>query len=210
MYVPKAFEETRPEILRSLMQRYPLAVIVADSADGLVANHVPLLVAEADQDIVLRGHIAKANRLWQDIPEGGQVMAIFQGPQAYISPNWYPSKAEHGRMVPTWNYATVHANGTIHWKRDHGWLYEFLDAITRANETGQPQPWHVADSPREFIDQLMNAIVGFEIRVSKMIGKWKVSQNRDMEDRQGVISALESQADSRSMEMANLIREFAP
>lgn len=209
MYLPKAFEENRPEILRPLIKEYPLAVVVANTADGLSANHIPLLLAEDQERVVLRGHIAKANRMWQEILEGGDVLAIFQGPQAYISPNWYPSKAEHGRMVPTWNYTTVHVNGTINWKRDHNWMYDFLDVLTKENEANEPHPWNVADAPREYIDQMLNAIVGFEIQVTKMVGKWKVSQNREPADRQGVVDVLGSKEHSESKEMADLVRKFS-
>lgn len=203
MYNPAHFVESRDGVLRALMEQYPLAALISSGAEHLCVTHLPLLCG-AEGGLVLRGHMARANSHWHD-HAGGEAVAIFHGPQHYVSPGWYPSKAEHGKVVPTWNYVVVHARGTLEFIHDPAWLLENVRALTAAQERLQPQPWSVDDAPPEYIDKLLNAIVGVELRVSSLEGKWKVSQNRPVEDREGVIAGLEQRG---AAEMARLVRDY--
>jgi transcriptional regulator len=206
MYTPSHFAETRPEILRRLMDQYPLATVVGLTADGLRANHLPLLYDTSGGAAgTLKGHIARANTLWRDLNSGAEVLAIFQGSSHYVSPNWYPSKFTHGQVVPTWNYTVVHARGRITWIQDASWLREFLQALTGRHERGAANPWRMSDAPGKYIDGMLAAIVGFEIAIETLTGKWKVSQNRSKEDRAGVVTALSALADEASQQMAKLV-----
>ncbi len=190
MYLPPHFREDRPEVLRQLMADFPLAALVTLGSDGLAANHVPLLY-DAERG-TLNGHLSRANSQWQDCRQDMDALAIFQGPQAYISPNWYPTKAEHGRAVPTWNYAVVHAHGRLSVYTEPERLREFLDRLTARHEASQPKPWAPADAPPGYIAGLLKAIVGIEIEVTRLEGKWKVSQNQPAENRAGAADGLAS------------------
>jgi transcriptional regulator len=190
MYQPKHFEETRPEALEALMAEYPLATLVTLGASGLEANHVPLAARRTEAGaLVLEGHVARANGLWQQA--GQDFLVIFQGAQHYVSPAWYASKKEHGKVVPTWNYAVVHAQGKLIAHDDPVWLQSFLGKLTQTHEAKVASDWKVTDAPDDFIEQLKKSIVGIEIPVTRISGKWKVSQNRPMADRVGVKAALQ-------------------
>lgn len=206
VYVPEHFRELRMEILQALMQRHPLATVVAVTSEGLTANHIPLQANLAvDGKGTLRGHIARANSLWRQLPPGAPVLAVFTGADTYISPNWYPSKREQGKAVPTWNYATVHVNGSIRFIEDRDWLRDFVGALTDVHEQGRPHRWNVGDAPEEYIDGMLRAIVGFEIEIGSVVGKFKGSQNRSTEDRAGVHAALRSAGKD-----ADAVAELAP
>ncbi len=188
------------------MAEYPLAVVVGATAKGIEANHIPLMFVPGDGTPgTLKGHIARANSLWRDLEAGAEVLAIFQGASHYISPSWYPSKREHGKVVPTWNYTVVHARGHIVWKQDAGWLRAFLETLTDRHERHSETPWHVSDAPADYIDQMLKAIVGFEIAIESLTGKWKLSQNRAADDRAGVVSSLSASNDPASRDMAALV-----
>ncbi len=206
MYIPKHFGEQRPEVLRALMAEFPLAALVTAGPDGIVeANHIPLLWEPDPAPMgTLRGHMARGNGHWKGWgPEGVPALAIFQGPQAYVSPNWYPTKHEHGRAVPTWNYAVVHAHGVVRVDEDPVRLRAFLDRLTAAHEAGEPVQWKPSDAPTDYIGGLVRAIVGIELRITKLGGKWKVSQNQPEVNRVGAAEALEA---AGSGAMADLIR----
>jgi len=206
MYAPSHFNESRTEVLQEFMARHPLALLVGACANGLQANHVPLMLEPGQGGHgTLQGHIARGNSMWKDVPAGAEVLAVFQGPGQYISPNWYPSKREHGRVVPTWNYAVVHVHGHITWNQDRIWLRTLVEALTDRHESGQAAPWRVADAPEEYIQQMLGAIVGFEIAITRMTGKWKLSQNRTPAERAGVVAALSAQPDDAAREMASLV-----
>ena len=181
MYVPDHFREDRPDVLHDAVRRIGFATLVTQ---GLEANHLPMLL----KDGVLRGHVARANPVWKE--GGGEALAIFLGPHAYVSPNWYPSKAETGKAVPTWNYLTVQARGSIAWIQDGDWLRAHVTALSDLHEAGRTAPWAIGDAPAGYIDSLLRAIVGFELIVAKLEGKWKLSQNRDAADRAGVRDGL--------------------
>jgi transcriptional regulator len=207
MYLPADFNETRLAVLHTLMSAHPLATLVAVTADGLVANHIPLLLDAGAERAALRGHIARANPLWQQLADGSEVLAIFHGPEHYISPRWYPSKREHGQVVPTWNYAVVHARGALSWHHDETWLRALLEALTSRHESRFADPWQVADAPPEYLQKMLGAIVGFDIQLRELTGKWKASQNRSAADVQGVIEGLSALDDPPARAMRTLVEE---
>jgi transcriptional regulator len=184
MYVPAHFREDRSRILRDAITRIGFATLITQGADGLDANHVPMLL-EGD---VLRFHVARANPVWRE--PAPDALAVFLGPHAYVSPSWYPSKAETGKAVPTWNYLTVHARGTLTAIHDADWLRAHVTALSAMHEAGRAEPWAVSDAPGDYIDAMLRAIVGFELAIMKLEGKWKLSQNRPAADRDGVRDAL--------------------
>lgn len=186
MYNPAAFRETRPEALADAIAAYPLGTLVTTGARGLDATHLPLLF----RDGVLRGHIARANPQGREYAAGSEALAIFTGPQHYVTPNWYPSKREHGRVVPTWNYVAIHARGPLTFHDDREWLRAFVTELTDTQERGTAAPWRVSDAPVEYIEAQLEAIVGVEMAVTSMEGKWKLSQNRLDADIDGVIEGL--------------------
>jgi transcriptional regulator len=177
--------------------------------EGLVANHIPF---EVDSDSApfgkLRGHIARANSLWRDFNPEVEALAIFQGPDTYISPSWYPTKNVSGEVVPTWNYAVVHANGPLRIIDDPTWLREFVTKLTNRYEAGRSDPWQVTDAPSDFIEKQLGAIVGIEIPITRMLGKWKVSQNRLPQDRDGAVEGLSQEGSDSAAAMADLVRKY--
>jgi transcriptional regulator len=209
MYTPDHFAETRPQVLHQLINTHRLATIVRQGPEGLTADHIPLLLHhhhdhQTPEKHSLRGHVARANPLWREAHDQ-DVLVIFQGPQAYISPGWYASKAEHGKVVPTWNYAVVHAQGKLTAIDSYEWLHGHANALTDANEARQSKPWQVADAPEDFIRNTARAIVGIEIHLTSLKGKWKVSQNRSDADRAGVAAGLATDASAGAADMASLV-----
>jgi len=211
MYTPAHFSETRLPVLRALMQAHPLATLIALGPAGLVANHIPLRFDPApDKDAsgpigFLRGHVARANPLWREFDPAVEVLAVFQGPQAYISPSAYPSKQADGRVVPTWNYAVVHAHGPLHIHDDAAWTHGLVVELTREHEAPRTAPWAVSDAPDDYIAQLNRAIVGIEIPVMRLAGKWKTSGNQPAANRQGVAHALAASTREDDRRMAALV-----
>ena len=186
MYNPPHFREERIEVLHDFIRAHPLAALVTAGPAGLEANHLPLIL---DVDAgVLRGHVSRANTIWKE--SRPEALAIFTGPDHYISPSWYPSKQEHGRVVPTWNYTAVHVRGTLNFFEDATRLRAIVEELTAIHEAEFPQPWKVADAPPEFVEGLLKAIVGFELQIASLEGKWKASQNRPEADRVSVAEAL--------------------
>jgi transcriptional regulator len=205
MYLPVHFEETRTPVLHDLLRAHPLATWVVQGADGLVVNHIPFLI-DADRGPfgTLVGHVARANPVWRQLAAS---VAVFQGPQAYVSPNWYPSKHAHGKAVPTWNYAVVHAHGTPRAVDSRDALLDIVTRLTQAHEAGQAAPWAVSDAPADFIEQMLKAIVGIEMPIERLVGKWKVSQNRSEADRLGTEAGLRHQGEAQALAMAALVAE---
>lgn len=211
MYTPAHFEETRIEVMHELIRASPLATLVTLSSGGLAANHIPLYLAEAPAPLgALQGHVARANPLWQDLAAGVEPLAIFQGPQAYISPSWYATKQEFGRVVPTWNYIVVHAYGKLRVIDDPAWLRAQLDSLTNHAEAGFAAPWRVADAPAEFTEKLMRAIVGIELVISRLEGKWKVSQNQPAENQASAADALRAQENEAAQMAAHITARAKP
>jgi transcriptional regulator len=192
MYQPAHFVEHDAGALLALMTAHPLATLVRGGTE-LAADILPLEVARTEAGWRITGHVARANALWREA-DGQPVLLLFQGPQAYVSPNWYPSKFQHGKAVPTWNYAMVQVHGTLRAIQDPEWLRALVTRLTERHETGRPVPWHVADAPPDYLDAMLKAIVGIEIEVTRVEGKFKLSQNRDASDRTGVVLGLESDA----------------
>jgi transcriptional regulator len=159
-----------------------------------------LVVESGEANAMLQGHVARANPIWQEVADGSDVLAIFQGANEYISPKWYPSKQQHGKVVPTWNYLVVHVRGKIQWHEEPRWLRKHLEATTETHE-GSDQPWHVSDAPTDFVERMLSRIVGFEISMSELKGKWKLSQNRSEADRQGVVAGLRERNSASAAEM---------
>lgn len=206
MYVPKHFEEARTEVLHELIRRHPLGVLVASGPHGLDANHVPFEIdASVGVHGMLRCHVARANPVWRHLAADAEVLVIFQGEQSYVSPAWYPTKQAHGKVVPTWNYVAVHAYGKPHVTHDAAWLRALVESLTNTHEQGRADPWKVSDAPGDYIDKLLAAIVGVEIPIERIIGKWKVSQNRSADDRRGVTAGLNESRDSADGDMAQVI-----
>lgn len=206
MYQPAHFREDRPEVLADFIRRFPLASIVRNGPDGLTADHVPL-----EHEAVeggggrLIGHVAKSNPLWQCAPQES-MLVIFQGPSAYISPNWYATKRDTGKVVPTWNYAVVHAHCSLRALHDPGRLRAIVSRLTDRHEAGQVHPWHVDDAPTGYIEAMLSAIVGIELSIHRLEGKWKVSQNHPVENRRSVVAGLESGGSDAGTVMAQLVR----
>jgi transcriptional regulator len=199
MYTPSAFQEDDPQTLRALIRSHPLATLITTGADGLLANLVPFIFVEEGDKGILRAHIAKANDQVKALSSGSETLVVFHGPEAYITPSWYVSKQEHGRVVPTWNYAVVQVRGTPRVIDDPQWLREQIDALTSMQEGQRTAPWSVSDAPEPFIAGQLKAIIGVEIPISTISGKWKVSQNRSEADRQGVEEGLRRETGDDAM-----------
>ena len=191
MYLPPHFAVTDPEALHQLIRAHPLGALVTHGELGLDANHLPfeLDAGEGGQG-VLRAHVARNNPLWQEVKDGDEVLVIFRAAEGYISPNWYPGKQAHHQQVPTWNYAVVHAHGRIRVRDDARFVRRLLATLTRTQEAAEPRPWKMADAPRDYLEAMVAAVVGIEIEIDRLVGKFKLSQNKEAADRQGAIAAL--------------------
>lgn len=208
MYIPNANLEKRPDVLRRMMAEHPLAAVVTMNREGLIASHIPLVHEEDGSEFgVLKGHISRANLQWKDLTPSVDALAIFAGPQHYISAGWYPGKGEDGKEVPTWNYVAVHAYGSLQLRENSAWLMTHLESLTSVHEAEFDAPWRVADAPAEFIAALLRGIVGFELPIRRLEGKWKVSQNRSEPDRQAVVSGLKELGTAESLQMKKLVEE---
>jgi transcriptional regulator len=195
--------------MHALMRAHPLCTLVTQCESGLAANHVPVQTLDEPKPLGrIRGHIARANPLWRDYRAETQALAIFQGPQVYISPSFYPSKATSGQVVPTWNYAVVHASGTLRFIQDAAWLRDFVTGLTATHEAPRSAPWKVDDAPPPYIDKMLGLIVGFEFSIATLTGKWKLSQNRSQADQEGVLRNLQNAPDAESQEMAAMLADL--
>lgn len=207
MYRPPSFREDRLEILHQAIIAYPLAMLVTSGSEGLCANLIPFtLKADIGDKGLLQAHLAKANPQLQDLRSGAEALVIFQGPQAYVTPSWYPEKQRHGRVVPTWNYVMVQARGRPMVIDDPAWLKVQIEALTQQLEQYQAQPWSVADAPASYIDGQIKGITGVEIPIDRLEGKWKASQNHPASNKAGVITGLTGQnpASPMALVMASL------
>jgi transcriptional regulator len=193
MYLPTHFEEARDAELLRTIAAHPLGALVVRGPNGLDANHVPFLIGEAkEKPTKLLAHVARANPLWKEAKDGDEALVIFRADDAYISPNWYPSKHEFHRQVPTWNYRVVHVHGKLYIRDDERFVRGVVARLTRTHEAqaGSPKPWKMTDSSAEYIDQMLSNIVGIEIEIAKIVGKWKLSQNKDERDRSNAADEL--------------------
>ena len=208
MYLPKHFEQPDAEAIARLLAAHPLATLAWHSAAGLSAEHLPLLWDRGPADGAhgtLRGHVARANPVWREAA-GSEMLAVFSGPQAYVTPSWYPSKAATAKVVPTWNYAVAHLRGRLRVTEDAAWLRALVGRLTDTHEAARAQRWQVDDAPADYIEQMLRAIVGIEIEVTSLQGKWKLSQNRSAADRAGVAAGLEALDSDAARAMAGLVR----
>jgi len=202
MYLPAHFEENRTEVQHALIRARPLGLLVTPA---LQAHELPFVIdPDPAPHGTLRAHVARANPLWHEA-DGQEVLVVFQGPQAYVSPGWYPSKAESGKVVPTWNYVMLQARGKLRAIDDAQWLRAFVTRLTDTHEARQAQPWRVSDAPPAYLDTMLRAIVGIEIELVGLAGKWKVSQNRPAADREGVARGLNALGDEQALAMAQLV-----
>lgn len=207
VYIPRHFEETRTEVLHELIRAHPLGTLVTMTDAGLEANHIPfVLVPEPAPLGTLGGHVARANAVWKEFRPDVEALVIFQGPHSYITPTWYPSKQQSGEVVPTWNYAVVHARGLLRVIEDPDWLARHLHSLTDEHEAGRAAPWRVTDAPAAYVEKLTRAIVGIEISITRLLGKWKVSQNRSKADRGGVVDGLRQEGSGDAKAMADLVQ----
>ena len=209
MYLPEVFEERDVHTLHRTIEAHPLGALVTVTSGGLDANHIPFLIdAEPAPFGSLHGHVARANPVWREL-EGTPALVIFQGPHQFITPSWYPTKQETGRVVPTWNYVVVHAHGRARVIDDHAQVRGHLERLTDRHEQRRDNPWKVTDAPDDFIDKMASAVVGIEMIIERLIGKWKVSQNRTTADREGVVNGLVQDGSPAARVMADLVRETA-
>ncbi|MGH9652499.1 MAG: FMN-binding negative transcriptional regulator [Bryobacteraceae bacterium] len=207
MYTPAHFAETRLDVLHQFIRQHPLAALVTSGPDGLEATHVPMVLhPEIEPQGVLRCHVARANPQWKSIGLQSPVLVIFSGPEHYITPSWYAAKKEHGRVVPTWNYAAVHVSGRAKLFDEENALLEHLNALTKQSEAPFEKPWAVSDAPAEYVQAMAKAIVGIEMTIERLEGKWKASQNRPRADRPGIIAGLEELHTPQSLEMAEMVK----
>ncbi|MFM4856687.1 FMN-binding negative transcriptional regulator [Aeromonas hydrophila] len=192
MYLPPHFEATDPASLHQLIRAYPLGALITHGEGGLDANHLPFeLDAGEGAHGVLRAHVARNNPLWQEVKDGDEVLVIFRAADGYISPNWYPSKQAHHQQVPTWNYAVVHAHGRIRVRDDARFVRRLLATLTRTHEAGESIPWKMADAPRDYLEAKVAAVVGIEIEITGLVGKFKLGQNKEAADRLGAANTLQ-------------------
>jgi transcriptional regulator len=207
MYIPAHFAENRLDVLHDLIRRHPLGTFIASTETGLDANHIPFLVSAAPAPYgVLRGHVARANPIWQSLSGSQEVLIVFQGGDAYVSPSVYEAKSKDGKVVPTWNYVAVHAYGKPRVVTDPAWLHQLVSDLTDKHEAERETPWRVSDAPSEYVAKLLGAIVGIEIPITRLLGKWKVSQNRAGTDRARVAADLSDSAP----EMSNIVAGITP
>jgi transcriptional regulator len=206
VYLPPVFTEARPAMLAAHIEQHNFGLLVSGGMEGLVASHIPFVVDRDGEQLHLLGHLARPNPQIEDLARGGEMLAIFSGPHAYISPRWYAS----GPSVPTWNYVDVHAYGSVRLVEDGDWLRGLLRRLTARHEAGSPAPWRMQDLPETYLAGMLEGIVGFDIAVTRLEGKYKLSQNRPAVDRPRVIAALERQGDANSLAMAQLMREREP
>ena len=211
MYIPGTNAEHRPEVMFDFIEAHPLGILVTGSGEGLFATHLPLLLDRSrGPHGTLQGHVARANRQHAMVATGTEVLVIFSGPDAYISPSFYPSKAEHGKVVPTWNYVAVHAYGRVQFHSEAEFLRAHVGRLTAHHETERAAPWSVDDAPAEYVDQQLRAIVGVEIEITRLEGKWKMSQNRSAADIDGVVAGLGASDDARARDVAALVQLRRP
>jgi transcriptional regulator len=208
MYLPAHFAEERVDVMHELIRTHSLASIVTVAGGKLTANHIPMRIFASPAPFgTLRAHVARANSLWREIADGADALAIFQGPDLYMSPSHYITKHETAKVVPTWNYIVVHAHGILRAIDDSRWLREFLEGLTDQHESKRAVPWKVSDAPDNFINAQLKAIVGLELTITELVGKWKVSQNRVPADRRSTIDSLRNDADPASLAMATLVEQ---
>ena len=206
MHIPKTFEQNEQTHLHDIIAKHPFATLICHSESGIEVNHIPFFLDKSNGKYVLQGHIAKANPLWKSVNEQSEVVLVFHGPNCYISPNHYPTKKENGRAVPTWNYVAVHVKGALQYRFNDEFKLNMLDNLTKQHEAEQEEAWSIHDAPAQYINRMLPAIVGLEIQITSITGKWKVSQNQPEVNKQGVIAGLSKQNSNDAQEIATLVQ----
>lgn len=197
--------------MHALMRAKPFATLVSGSSAGLYASHLPTVLKNEGTYGVIECHLARPNPHCRDLADGNETLMIFQGPQGYITPNWYPSKAQHGKAVPTWNFAVVHAYGRLEVMKDKDWLLQHVTELTAQQESNEAKPWTPSDAPNNYIEVMLRGIVGFRFAITRLEGKWKMSQNRDLQDQAGVVEGLRKRANDDDLEIAKIVsRQLKP
>jgi transcriptional regulator len=211
VYQPTQFREERTEVLHGVIRACPLATLVVADGEGFEVNHVPCLLRPgADGALAIHAHVSRANPLARLAAGGVPAVAVFAAGDGYVSPSWYPAKAEHGRVVPTWNYVVVHAHGSLRAIDDVAWLREQVEALTQAHEDARAQPWAVSDAPEDFVASQLQGIVGLELAIARLEGKWKLSQNHALADRLGVVAGLEAEPGEGAAKLSRMVRDTLP
>jgi transcriptional regulator len=205
MYQPDLYRVEDVPQMHALMRARPFATLISAGTDGLYASHLPTVLKDDRPCGIIECHLARANPHWRDLAEGKEALMIFQGPESYVTPNWYPSKAEHGKVVPTWNYAVVHAYGRPEVMQDEAWLRRHVGELTAQQERDEARPWALSDAPDRYIEVMLRGIVGFRFAITQLEGKWKMSQNRELPDRAGVVEGLRARAAGDDLEVAGLV-----
>jgi transcriptional regulator len=206
MYLPDHFRIEDVAEMHALIRAHPFAALVSAGASGLYGTHLPTVLKDEGPFGTIECHLSRANPHWKDLAEGGEAMMIFQGAEAYITPNWYATKRDTGKVVPTWNYAVVHAYGKPAVMDDAAWLRRHVGDLTDQQERGEAQPWAVSDAPERYVEVMLRGIVGFRFEISRLEGKWKMSQNREMQDRAGVVTGLGARHEGDDAEVAALVQ----
>jgi len=210
MYCPKEFVEDRVSVLHGLIQNHALGAWTCWADSQLVVNHIPFILDASQGEYgTLSGHVARANPIWKLITDQSPSVVVFQGADAYITPNWYPSKQEHGKVVPTWNYAVVHAHGQPNVIDDADWLLAHVASLSDQHEAGNDTPWKVSDAPEGYTKSLSRGIVGIEIPIRRLEGRWKVSQNKNDADKAGVIKGLKASTKQNERLMQDWVSDHA-
>jgi len=208
MYLPKDFKEERVPMIHEAIRQVRLGTLITLGPDGMEASHIPMLVDPEPAPFgTLKGHIARANPQWRRATAGVQALAIFLGPDAYITPAWYETKRQSGKVVPTWNYVAIHAYGPLAFYDDADRLLALVTELTETHEAGRAQPWAVSDAPKDYVAGMLKAIVGFELPIVRLEGKWKMSQNRPAADRAGTIAGLTAEGDAKEVAVAEIVAE---
>jgi len=207
MYIPRANKEDRLPVLHKFMEEQPFASLITMGPSGLFASHIPMVLEQNGANGRLKCHISRANPQWRDYTPSVEALAIFSGPHHYITPSWYPEKEETGKVVPTWNYVVVHAYGHLKVMEDGEWLMAHLAKLTNFQEAGFPVPWKVGDAPADYIASIAKGIVGLEMDIERIEGKWKLSQNRSERDRSGVAKGLAELNTTESLTMKALVEK---
>jgi transcriptional regulator len=208
MYIPRHNEEKRVSVMQALMVAHPLATLVTLGSQGLFASHIPMVLEDDGSEFgLLKGHVSRANVQWRDFSPTVDALAIFAGHQHYVTPTWYSENGEHAKQVPTWNYAVVHAYAPLKVIEDGQWLLAHVSKLTNIHEAVFPVPWKVSDAPEDFIQSQLKGIVGLELSIRRLEGKWKVSQNRTERERQGVMEGLTELDTPESLAMKTLVKE---
>ena len=206
MHIPSKFNQNEESQLIAIMREYPFATLVTHTEAGIEATHLPVILGQADGKTIIKAHIAKANKLWQTVKAGADSLLIFNGPNCYVSPNYYPTKKESGKAVPTWNYVVVHVKGAISFIDDEKWIYNLINSLTQVHESTQDTPWSISDAPDTYINKMLSAIVGIEIAIDSIEGQWKLSQNQPEVNKFGVVQGLFEKGEADEVKVSALVK----